>query len=330
MVIHVIMYHYIRNNEDYEYDVYCRRKSEFKDQINFFIKNYHHCSLADKEETRYFLQSKDESFLLTFDDGYKEHLDCARFLKEKGVSGIFFPSCNVFEKRLLDVNLIHLILGNRKLSIDKLLEDIQLFIDKNNIKIKSNIFKYFGTSIKEYMKVVKPKRYQDIKTSAIKFLLQRDIADNTIRRKILDELFKKYYKESQEKYAKNFYLTIDDMYEMKNLGSCFGGHGISHKHLDSLNKNLQRIELEGSINKLLDLKLIDKNETKKICYPYGAHNNDTLEIMNNKKIDFGFTVEENKAMLDSKHTIHNLPRWDTNNWWNSILGKPEIPAIISR
>ena len=330
MVIHVIMYHYVRNNEDYEYDVYCRRKSEFKDQVKFLIKNYHHCSLADKKETRYFLQSKDESFLLTFDDGYKEHLDCARFLKEQGVNGIFFPSYNIFQKRLLDVNLIHLILGNRKLSIDKLLEDIQLFIDKYNIKIKSDIFKYFGKSITEYMKVVKPKRYQDIKTSAIKFLLQRDIADHNIRRKIIDELFIKYYKDSQENYAKNFYLTIDDMHEIKNLGSCFGGHGISHKHLDSLNKNLQKKEIEGSINKLLDLKLIDKNETKKICYPYGAHNKNTLEIMSNKKIDFGFTVEAKEAMLDAKHTSHNLPRWDTNNWWNSILGKPEIPAIISR
>ena len=52
--------------------------------------------------------------------------------------------------------------------------------------------------------------------------------------------------------------------------------------------------------------------------------------MSNKKIDFGFTVEAKEAMLDTEHTIHNLPRWDTNNWWNSILGKPEIPAIISR
>ena len=43
------------------------------------------------------------------------------------------------------------------------------------------------------------------------------------------------------------------MHEIKNLGSCFGGHGISHKHLDSLNKNLQKRELEGSINKLLDI-----------------------------------------------------------------------------
>ena len=49
----------------------------------------------------YFLKSDEESFVLTFDDGYKEHLDCARYLNKIGLNGIFFPSHNIFQNQFL-------------------------------------------------------------------------------------------------------------------------------------------------------------------------------------------------------------------------------------
>ena len=38
MTLNVIMYHYVRNNEEKEFDTYCRRINEFEAQIDFFEK----------------------------------------------------------------------------------------------------------------------------------------------------------------------------------------------------------------------------------------------------------------------------------------------------
>lgn len=319
------MYHYVRNNDDFEYNVFCRGKKEFEDQVQFLNKNLYHCPLTNKEEIDYFLKSDEESFVLTFDDGYKEHLDCARYLNKIGINGIFFPSHNIFQNQFLDANLIHLIIGSRKSNIGNLIEQIQYYIDTYGIEIKSVLFNYFGKSIDEYINSVKPKRGQSIEISAIKFLLQRDLNGKHNRKKILDELFKKYYKKNQDYYFKNFYLTISDMYEMQELGSKFGSHGITHKHFDSLSKSDQQNEIRKSIENFIDLKLIGKEDLKMVCYPYGSYNAETIKIMIRNKIDLGFITVPKGARLNSKDTLYTLPRWDTNHWWDKTSGKPIFP-----
>ena len=57
MPINTIMYHYVRNNENYSYDTYCRRFEEFQNQINFFIAKSRILNPADQDEINYFLRS---------------------------------------------------------------------------------------------------------------------------------------------------------------------------------------------------------------------------------------------------------------------------------
>ena len=134
MPIHCLMYHYVRNNEDKEYDVFSRRKDEFSSQIKFLSKRYRFISPNNEEDFNYFLNSKENAFLLTFDDAYKDHLWCAYFLNKNNLNGIFFPSLNIFKGEILDVNLIHMILGYREFSITDTIEKID-FILKKNIKL---------------------------------------------------------------------------------------------------------------------------------------------------------------------------------------------------
>ena len=49
------MYHYVRNNEDYSYDCYCRRFSEFESQIDFLSSRVEIISPDDIE--RIFMSS---------------------------------------------------------------------------------------------------------------------------------------------------------------------------------------------------------------------------------------------------------------------------------
>ena len=53
-------------------------------------------------------------------------------LKKYNVSGLFFLSSNIFEKKILDINLIHRIIANS--NFDDLYEEFRKLLLKNNIK----------------------------------------------------------------------------------------------------------------------------------------------------------------------------------------------------
>ena len=50
-------------------------------------------------------------YLLTFDDGLKDHLEIAELLKKELYWYFFYSFISIFKKRLLDVHKAHLILG---------------------------------------------------------------------------------------------------------------------------------------------------------------------------------------------------------------------------
>ena len=79
------------------------------------------------------------------------------------------------------------------------------------------------------------------------------------------------------------------MLEMKNKGMDFGIHTRHHKRLELLNKDEQKVEIENDIEILKGKKIL--TNTKAIAYPYGSYNQDTLDVLNNLKVDLGFTIK---------------------------------------
>ena len=68
---------------------------------------------------------------------------CAQYLYEKGISGYFFPSINGINGKLMDVNKIHLIIGNRSVkpkNILKLLKDSFTINKDEKDSVKNNEF----------------------------------------------------------------------------------------------------------------------------------------------------------------------------------------------
>ena len=78
-MIDIIMYHYVRDNENYNFDCFSRRKWEFEAQINFFLDKADILDPRDLDKIFFYLSNDDRAFLLTFDDGYKDHFYCANF-----------------------------------------------------------------------------------------------------------------------------------------------------------------------------------------------------------------------------------------------------------
>ena len=100
-----IMYHYIRNyNKEFPYHNYLEKKI-YKKQI----KNFSKLGIASNKEEIY---SYNKKYVLTFDDGFKDHLWVAEELKKNYCIGLFFISSLPYKNNeLLDVHKTHLIIG---------------------------------------------------------------------------------------------------------------------------------------------------------------------------------------------------------------------------
>jgi peptidoglycan/xylan/chitin deacetylase (PgdA/CDA1 family) len=139
--------------------------------------------------------------------------------------------------------------------------------------------------------------------------------NESLRKKIVDELFIKYVSASETIFAKELYLSIDQIKTMLKFGMHIGAHGYDHYWLGSLTMEKQKIEIFKSLEFLLSLGI--KKEYWTMCYPYGSFNQDTIDILNNFNCKAAFTTEVRIAniILENKLT---LPRLDTNDFPSDV------------
>ena len=303
------MYHYVRdaNNSIFK-KLNFLKKNEFEFQINFLFKNYNILSPKDVHE-RYSLQkkfSKNDCFL-TFDDGYKDHLEVVMpILNKFNIKAFFFPPViSTLAIDVLDVNKIHHILAIQ--------EDVnKLFLEIENIYNSFEINK-FNKNFNDLSKKIdysSGNRYDQGKKAIIKRLLQRDLPEK-IRMEICNILFKKYVSKDIKSFAKDLYMSLDDIKKIKNYGHEVGLHGYNHSWYSSLSYKKQYEDINLALKFWKDNAII--NDKWSICYPYGDFNRDTIKIVKSLNCNLGFTrvIPKNTGTYRSKLSI---PRWDTNDF----------------
>lgn len=328
-MLNIIMYHYVRNNEDYSYDSYCRRFGEFESQIDFLSSRFEIVSPGDVEKIEYYLQRDDRSAcMLTFDDGYKDHLLCSKLLKSKDLNGIFFPPINAINGELLDVNAIHYLIGERSIAIDNLLEAIVSQIREKSLTLKS--WKGTTISIDDYLEQDADGRYDDASTVFVKRLLQRDIRGDSNRRNVILECFNLFSNLSMPEHAKDLYLSTEELKQMRSDGMYFGSHGLTHRWLNTLSLEDQLREISESFEELRRLLVYRPHQDPKVmCYPYGAFNSDTIDILIDQNATYSLIDNGGAASVRSNDSsMQQLNRWDTNDFWNNQWRKPCIPCEI--
>ncbi len=325
MSINIIMYHYVRNNEDYIYDSFCRRKEEFESQVQFFLKDGIVLNPFDQESIDFYLKNDERNiYLLTFDDGYKDHFYCSKYLASLGLRACFFAPINSISGDLLDVNAIHILIGTRYISVINLLENIKdICIDQKFTFIQNNQ----KVSIEEYIeKFTFESRFDKRENLILKRILQRDLVGEKNRKFLINHLLEKFLKKNPDELNKEIYLNYEEMIDMKKIGMFFGSHGNTHRWLNSINKYQQEVEIEKSFQKLKQLKLIDKEQPLVMSYPYGGFNDETMEIMSDLDINYGMTTNGAKAEIsNNKNSKFTLSRWDTNDCWDNSWRKPINP-----
>ena len=306
--LYISMYHYVRDLKGSRYPGIKGLDLElFKKQIDFFKQKFNPVTIEEV------IAAYDESYelpenalLLTFDDGYIDHFtNVFPILNEYGIQGSFFiPGKTFVEHKLLDVNKIHFILANG--DIGQLYDDVLKYIDDIvanreccDISSKEELIEKYAVA----------NRFDPKEVIFVKRILQTVLPED-IRNRISSELFRKYVGINEEVFARELYLSYDQIKCMEKNGMYIGLHGYDHYWLGNLSTENMMKDIKMSMDALSDV--IDPNSFI-MNYPYGNYNDDVLGFLRKSGCKLGMTTSVRVADTENDDRLL-LPRLDCNDY----------------
>lgn len=307
MRLNIVMYHYIRELKNSRYpDIKGLDYKEFKEQIEFFSK---HFQVIRMEDLMAFYAGEEKgmpenAMLLTFDDGYADHFDYAfPILDEYHMQGSFFIPCKTFqERKLLDVNKIHLMLASTAIDVlcEALFERLDFWRgEKYNYDTNDTLFGTYAVA----------NRFDCKEVIFFKRILQTVLPEE-LRNTICDELYEKFVGVPEKVVAGELYLNRDQMKLMQRHGMFFGVHGYDHYWLNHLSEDELQRDVHNAVEYMGDL--INPNEWV-MNYPYGSYSENVVNYIKDKGCVLGLSTDVRVADLE-KDDRYILPRLDTNDF----------------
>lgn len=299
------MYHYVRDIKNSDYPNIKGLEFEgFKRQLDYLSKNYNFVTTQDiVNHVVYGEPIIERSCLLSFDDGYKDHITYVlpELLKRK-IHGSFFPPVRpVTQRELLDVNRVHFILESAT-DIYKLSNDLDCLCLENGIT--SAELEAFRSAY------ALPNRFDSGDVIYVKRMLQHALPVE-LRNLISINLFKKYVGIDEFDFAENLYISTSDAKILVDSGMYVGSHGNRHLWLNREPIESQRSDIDASLDFLQSIGAPTKDWV--MCYPYGGYNDDTLKVLRERSCALGLTTQVGIADLISGSALE-LPRYDTNDF----------------
>lgn len=309
----VIMYHYVRDLKSSRYPGIKGLQTElFKEQIGYLKKHYNFVKIEEVIEAfnagRADILPK-HPVLLTFDDAYADHFNTVfPILEHNHIQGCFYaPVKAVTEHTVLDVNKIHFILASTPDDkLPNLINEIKLLLDTYREEYNLSSFDEY------YNELAVANRFDPAEVIFVKRLLQVKL-DEKLRRKMTDILFQKIVGMNEAAFSRELYMNKDQIKCMIDCGMHFGSHGYDHYWLNSLSKEKQEFEIKKSIEFIQEVGGNPNSWT--ICYPYGAHDDKTIELLKENGCKLGLTTRVDLAdpTENGGDLIYKLPRLDTND-----------------
>ncbi len=301
----IVMYHYVRPIRDSLFPgIKGLEFHNFKRQLDYLSAHYTFITASDvMAAIKYGRHLPSNACWLTFDDGYKDHLlYVLPELLKRGIQGAFFPPVEpVVNRVMLDVNSLHFILASCDNS-STLVTDLNKLCNESGVSLDS-IDGY-------WKKHAHPSRYDTKEVMYIKSMLQH-VLPKAVRSEITSYLFDHYVGKNQKEFADELYLSPLDVRSLINAGMYVGSHGYSHFWMNQEDVDTQKREIRLSLDFLMAMGM-DCSEWI-MCYPYGAYNQNTIELLSNMGCVAGLTTEVAMANLSVMHPL-KLPRFDTNDF----------------
>jgi peptidoglycan/xylan/chitin deacetylase (PgdA/CDA1 family) len=293
----VVAYHYVR---DLPRTRFPRIKGlaldVFRRQLDEFQQRYEMTSLTVAVEflAGRYLPRRDLC-LLTFDDGLKEHYtEVLPLLRERGLSACFFPATSCVEGQVACVHMIHFLMAACDLA------DLQR--DLSDALPASCADTALAVSAAEVARCY-PWDTSDVGT--FKYLLNFALPTD-VREAAVSRLFHKHLG-SSEAFARELYMSWNELREMQGHGMVIGGHSHAHRALSSLSLEAQVADLTRGAE--LMASRLRPQDAWPFAYPYGWHNDTTVSVLRDLNYACAFTVET--GANDVNQDAFRLRRFDT-------------------
>jgi peptidoglycan/xylan/chitin deacetylase (PgdA/CDA1 family) len=301
------MYHYVRRLGEGDFpDIKGLEIEKFQRQLDHIVNNYTVISMENAIDALINnLKLPEHPVLLTFDDGYIDHFQTVfPILQEMELPGAFFPpTCAIIDRKLLNVNKIHLVLATTSSQEKKdiyyaLIEKMQKSRERYQLKSIDGYIKQYATD----------SRYDNKYVMFIKRMLQFFLPLE-LRQTICSELLFEFTGKSEKELAEMLYMKQSHLEQLVSGGMHVGGHGATHQWLSKISPEEQEEEIVASKELLKNIGVNPDYLT--FCYPYGDSDSVTHSILNKHNFKLGFTTVPQKADFSFSNAL-TLERLDTN------------------
>ena len=306
MRLPILMYHYVRPNDKrlserhnvLDLELFDQQLDLMAEKFDFVLGN----DLLTLSKSGAELKNK---IWLTFDDGYRDCIDYVlpSLIARKATGTFYIPTEAIFERKLLDVNKIHILLSSD-------------LTPKEIVKISGQYFSEMGLeeiveiSFDElFVKYGVANLWNDRETEFIKKLFQK-LIPTAVRKKYLANVFNQIVKRSESSWVDEFYLSPDDVQILVESGMEIGSHGHSHEWLAEMTAESQRDELTKSFTHLDSV--VNYGKSRSMCCPFGSYNEDTLNILRSLDVRIGVLnrIETYANFEVGAHDLLELDRID--------------------
>jgi len=296
----IYMYHYVRDAEKTEFPkMHAISAGDFKEHVKKIQKEHEIISLLDVLSA---IDGKSalppKSCVLSFDDGLKDHYENVfPVLKERGLSGAFFPMTATLEGMVPDVNKLQFLLA--KAGTGLLVTEFNIFLKSQPPDIRG---KY---EIKDNEKIGSRYRFDDVLTANLKAIMQ--MLPQEVKSLFLNKIFKKFLGD-EKSLTKKLYLSEEEIREMGEAGMVIGSHTHTHPRLDQLSAEDAELELKKSKD---ILEIVVNKPINIISYPYGSYNDETLVIL--QKLGYAMALGTETGINEEKMNRWALKRLNANS-----------------
>lgn len=304
----IVMYHYVRDFNRTRYPgIKGLDVAGFRRQLDHLQAHFEIVRMEDViGAVRGGPALPERAALLTFDDGYAEHYDVVfPILHRRGLQGSFFPPVAALrDGELLDVNRIHFILASCDSSAD--------LADALDEQVRAAAAEHDLRSVADYRaEWAHPFRWDTAETIYVKRMLQTALPER-LRAEIAARLFERFVGVDEATFAAEQYLTEDQARVMIANGMYFGSHGATHQWLDRVDRSMLENEIDRSLEVLGDIGM-PIGDHWVMCYPFGGHAPDVVEVLRDRGCTVGLTTRVATAVIGTDDPLL-LPRYDTNDF----------------
>ena len=299
----VAMYHYVRDTAKTPYPgLNALAPCDFEAQLDAISQVRTFVSYPDFESN--ILAQRplaSPSALLTFDDGFVDHYEVVLpQLRARNISGVFFLAGAPLEDppRVLNVHKTHFLIET--LGAEGFTEALRQTISNQQLIARAamsklpHLYRYDG--VPQHTK--------------LKQLLNYELPYETVDG-LLGQLFTSYLGD-ESIFARQLYLSQDQIREMVDENMTFGFHTEQHRVLSRLPTAAQRKEIQEGFDRI---RALTGQVMVPFCYPYGhahTYTDQTVRTVRESGYTTAFTTAR-RAVDTVVDEPLELPRYDTRD-----------------